>query len=314
MGWTQRQIDTFLFILILTGALVALVDTLTRDVPLNTRIGYAVAALCAGGLLIAYRRGWEYARHALALAITLAVAIFTNEPYVSQQMDLLHAVPMVVALVLTGPRWLLLNAILFLVIMLVRGGWSGVYTSIPNLVAYGALAGGMILSRLAIDNAQRLEEARRIAEEERVRTAEALALAQQRADELEQRNAEQDRLLQLVSDLETPAIAIADGVLLAPVVGNLDTRRAQALNKRLLETVAHRRTRFVILDIAGVTHVDTSVAQSLVQIAQGLRLIGCRVAISGISPAVAATLASLNTTFPDIVTCRSPQDALLLHP
>lgn len=314
MGWTQRQIDTFLFILILTGALVALVDTLTRDVPLNTRIGYAVAALCAGGLLIAYRRGWEYARHALALAITLAVAIFTNEPYVSQQMDLLHAVPMVVALVLTGPRWLLLNAILFLVIMLVRGGWSGVYTSIPNLVAYGALAGGMILSRLAIDNAQRLEEARRIAEEERVRTAEALALAQQRADELEQRNAEQDRLLQLVSDLETPAIAIADGVLLAPVVGNLDTRRAQALNKRLLGTVAHRRTRFVILDIAGVTHVDTSVAQSLVQIAQGLRLIGCRVAISGISPAVAATLASLNTTFPDIVTCRSPQDALLLHP
>jgi hypothetical protein len=212
MGWTQRQINTFLFILILTGALVALIDVLTRDEHPMTRIGYAVGALCAGGLLIAYQRGWEYARHALALAIMLAVAFFTNEPYVSQQMDLLHAVPMVVALVLTGPRWLLLNAILFLVIMLVRGGWSGIYTSIPNLVAYWVLAGGMILSRLAVDNAQRLEEARRIAEEERLRTAEALALAQQRADELAQRNAEQERLLQLVSDLETPAIAIADGV------------------------------------------------------------------------------------------------------
>jgi rsbT co-antagonist protein RsbR len=314
MGWTQRQINTFLFILILTGALVALIDVLTRDTPQMTRIGYAVAALCAGGLLIAYRRGWEYARHTLALAIMLAVAFFTSEPYVSQQMDLLHAVPMVVALVLTGPRWLLVNAFLFLVIMLVRSGWSGVYTSIPNLVAYGALAGGMILSRLAVDNAQRLEEARRFAEEERLRTVEALALAQQRADELAQRNAEQERLLQLVSDLETPAIAIADGVLLAPVVGNLDARRAQALNKRLLETVAHRRTRLVILDIAGVTHVDTSVAQSLVQVAQGLRLVGCRVAISGITPAVAATLASLNATLPDIMTCRSPQDALLLHP
>jgi anti-anti-sigma regulatory factor len=211
---------------------------------------------------------------------------------------------MVVALVLTGPRWLVVNVILFLVIMLVRGGWSGIYTSIPNLVAYWALAGGMILSRLAVDNAQRLEEARRIAEEERLRAVEALALAQQRANELEQRNAEQERLIQLVSDLETPAIAIADGVLLAPVVGNLDARRAQALNKRLLETVAHRRTRLV----------DTSVAQSMVQVAQGLRLIGCRVAISGITPAVATTLASLNATLPDIMTCRSPQDALLLHP
>ncbi|MGQ9548160.1 MAG: STAS domain-containing protein [Roseiflexus sp.] len=314
MGWTQRQINTFLFILILTGALVALIDVLTRDVHPTTRIGYAVAALCAGGLLIAYRRGWEYARHALAFAVMLAVAIFTNEPYVSQQMDLLHAVPMVVALVLTGPRWLLLNAVLFLAIMLVRGGWSGVYTSITNLVAYWVLAGGMMLSRLAIDNLQRLEEARRIADEERKRTAEALALAEQHADELEQRNAEQERLLQLVSDLETPAIAIADGVLLAPVVGNLDTRRAQALNKRLLETVAHRRTRLVILDIAGVTNIDTSVAHSLVQVAQGLRLIGCRVAISGISPMVAVTLASLNALLPDITTCRSPQDALQLHP
>ena len=104
MGWTQRQINTFLFILILTGTLVALISVLTRDAHPMTRIGYAVGALCAGGLLIAYRRGWEYARHTLALAIMLAVAFFTSEPYVSQQMDLLHAVPMVVALVLTGPR------------------------------------------------------------------------------------------------------------------------------------------------------------------------------------------------------------------
>ena len=105
MGWTQRQINTFLFILILTGALVALIGVLTLDVHPMTRIGYAVGALCVvGGLLIAYRRGWEYARHTLALAITLAVAFFTNEPHVSQQMDLVHAVPMVVALVLTGPR------------------------------------------------------------------------------------------------------------------------------------------------------------------------------------------------------------------
>lgn len=168
----------------------------------------------------------------------------------------------------------------------------------------------MALSRLATDNAQRLEEARRIAEEERARTAEALALAQQRAEELEQRNAEQERLLQLISDLETPAITIADGVLLAPVVGRLDTRRAQALNQRLLETVSRQRVRLVILDIAGVSHVDESVAHSLIQAAQALQLVGCRVALSGISPAVAATLASLDITLPDVLTCRSPQEAL----
>lgn len=313
MGLTQRQINTLLFILILAGALVSLIDVLSREALVISRVGYAVAAVLTAGLLIAYRRGWEYARHAMALVITLAVAFFTDEPYISQQMDLLHAVPMVVALVLTGPRWLAFNAVLLLVILLFRGEWSGVYTRPVNLAAYALLAGGMALSRLAVDNAQRLEEARRIAEEERARTADALALAQQRAEELERRNAEQEQLLQLISDLETPAITIADGVLLAPVVGRLDTRRAQALNQRLLETVARQRVRLVILDIAGVSLVDESVAHSLIQAAQALRLVGCRVAISGISPAVAATLASLDITLPDVHTCRSPQEALSLR-
>jgi anti-anti-sigma factor len=312
MGLTQRQINTLLFILILAGALVSLIDTLGREALLSTRIGYAAAALLAAGLLIAYRRGWEYARHTTSLAITLLVAFLTEEPYISQQMDLLHAAPMVVALVLTGPRWLLINAALLLAILLVRGEWSGVYTRPVNLAVYAVLAGGMALSRLAVDNAQRLEAARRMAEEERARTADALALAQQRAEELEQRNAEQERLLQLISDLETPAISIADGVLLAPLVGRLDARRAQALNTRLLETVTRQRARLVILDIAGVSHVDESVARSLIQAAQALRLVGCQVAISGISPAVAATLASLDITLPDVHTCRSPQEALTL--
>ena len=313
MGWTQRRINTFLFVLTLIGSLAALADVLMRDALLMTRVGYAVAAASTGILLIAYRRGWEYARHLMALGITLAIAAFTNEPYISQQMDLLHAVPIVIALVLTGPRWLLINAALLLVILLVRGEWSGVYTKPVNLAAYAVLAGGMALSRLAVDNAQRLEVARRIAEEERERAANALTLAQQRANELERRNAEQEQLLRLISDLETPAITIADGVLLAPVVGRLDARRAQALNKRLLETAARQRARLVILDIAGVSHVDESVANSLIQAAQALQLIGCRVAVSGISPAVAALLASLNITLPDVITCRSPQDALTLH-
>ncbi|GIW01743.1 STAS domain-containing protein [Roseiflexus sp.] len=313
MGWTQRRINTFLFVLILIGSLAALADVLMRDALLMTRVGYAVAAASTGILLIAYRRGWEYARHLMALGITLVIAAFINEPYISQQMDLLHAVPMVIALVLTGPRWLLINAALLLVILLVRGEWSGVYTKPVNLAAYAVLAGGMALSRLAVDNAQRLEAARRIAEEERERAANALTLAQQRANELERRNAEQEQLLRLISDLETPAITIADGVLLAPVVGRLDARRARALNKRLLETAAHQRARLVILDIAGVSHVDESVANSLIQAAQALQLIGCRVAVSGISPAVAALLASLSITLPDLITCRSPQDALTLH-
>ncbi|MCS6840851.1 MAG: STAS domain-containing protein [Roseiflexus sp.] len=68
-----------------------------------------------------------------------------------------------------------------------------------------------------------------------------------------------------------------------------------------------------MLDIAGVSYVDESVARHLIQTTQALQLVGCRVAISGILPAVAATLASLDITLPDVLTCRSPQEALTLH-
>jgi anti-anti-sigma regulatory factor len=45
----------------------------------------------------------------------------------------------------------------------------------------------------------------------------------------------------------------------------------------------------VILDIAGVSVVDTAVAQALLQTAHTLRLLGCTVFLSGIAAEVATT-------------------------
>lgn len=100
-------------------------------------------------------------------------------------------------------------------------------------------------------------------------------------------------------------------MLLAPIVGALDTRRAQALTSRLLHDVNDQRTHRVILDIAGVTAVDTQVAQSLLQTAQALRLLGCQVTITGITAAVAATLTYLDIALSGVATARSPEEVLV---
>jgi rsbT co-antagonist protein RsbR len=135
----------------------------------------------------------------------------------------------------------------------------------------------------------------------------AVALADKRAAEAEdarqhaeeaqstiaRQYAEQQRLLDLVSVLETPVIAIAEGVLLAPIVGHLDSRRAGQLTQRLLDAVYAQRARAVIIDIAGVPLVDTQVAQLLIRTAQSIRLLGSRVALTGISSETAMTLSSL---------------------
>ena len=152
----------------------------------------------------------------------------------------------------------------------------------------------------------------------------AVALADKRAAEAEdarqhaekaqstiaQQYAEQQRLLDLVSVLETPVIAIAEGVLLAPIVGHLDSRRAGQLTKRLLDAVYAQRARAVIIDIAGVPLVDTQVAQLLIRTAQSIRLLGSHVALTGISSETAMTLSSLGMHLEEMQTMRNPQEAL----
>jgi anti-anti-sigma factor len=113
-----------------------------------------------------------------------------------------------------------------------------------------------------------------------------------------------------VATLETPAVALAEGVLLAPVVGHLDSRRAERLTERLLREVGESRARLVVLDIAGVPAVDSAVAGALLRAVQAVRLLGCDVTITGISASIATTMTQLGISMAGVRTARTPQEAL----
>lgn len=120
----------------------------------------------------------------------------------------------------------------------------------------------------------------------------------------------EQQLQNLVATLETPTVALTEGVLLAPLVGALDSRRARLLTERLLHDVAGQRVRLLVLDVAGVALIDTGVAHALTGIVQAVRLLGCQVVVTGIAPGVAITLTSLGVSLSGIQTARSPQEVL----
>ncbi|WP_287156650.1 STAS domain-containing protein [Chloroflexus sp.] len=162
---------------------------------------------------------------------------------------------------------------------------------------------------------QRLEG---LAQQATTEAARARLHAQQvevHAQELEQQTAQLQRtehmLRNVVQSLETPTVEIADQVLLAPIVGQIDHQRADTLLKRLLSVVSERRVKLIVIDVAGVPAFDTMAAQSLMQTVQALRLIGCEAVITGISPAMAQTITALGIDMKTIATARSPQDVLL---
>jgi anti-anti-sigma regulatory factor len=159
------------------------------------------------------------------------------------------------------------------------------------------------------------EQALYTAEVNEQRTTEALAQTEMQARALEAQAAAlveaEQRQRDLVATLETPTVAVADGVLLAPIIGTIDSARAQQITARLLRDTSAQRVNLLIIDIAGVTLVDTAVAKALIQTIQAVRLLGCEVVLTGITATVATTLTHLGIALDGVQTLRSPQDVLM---
>jgi rsbT co-antagonist protein RsbR len=128
--------------------------------------------------------------------------------------------------------------------------------------------------------------------------------------------AEQERLAHVrvieaqrvaLRELSTPLIPIADGVIAMPLVGEIDSERADQILESLLAEIGAQRAEVAILDITGVQVVDTRVAAILVRVAQAARLLGAEVVLTGIGPSVAQSLVALGAQLRGIITCGSFQ-------
>ncbi|UQA56771.1 response regulator [Polyangium aurulentum] len=111
-------------------------------------------------------------------------------------------------------------------------------------------------------------------------------------------------------ELSTPLIPVTDRILVMPLIGTMDTDRAEQAIEAMLQGASERSAEFVILDITGLKHVDESVASMLLAAANGLRLLGTRTVITGIRSEVARTLVQINASLQGIVTKATLQDGI----
>ena len=111
-------------------------------------------------------------------------------------------------------------------------------------------------------------------------------------------------------EMSTPVTKIWDGVLFAPIVGIVDSKRSLDIMNKALHSIADTRASTLLLDISGVAVVDTAVANHLIKIAKAAVLMGCKTIISGISPAIAQTIAELGIDLGSIQTTSTIEAAL----
>ncbi|MBH8563529.1 STAS domain-containing protein [Nostoc sp. CENA67] len=111
-------------------------------------------------------------------------------------------------------------------------------------------------------------------------------------------------------EMSTPVTQIWDDILLLPLVGVVDSKRALDIRNAVLSAISRTRARVFILDISGVAVVDTAVANHLIKIAKATRLMGCESTLSGISPSIAETMIELGIDIGTLKTTATMMDAL----
>ena len=113
-----------------------------------------------------------------------------------------------------------------------------------------------------------------------------------------------------LEEVATPILPIHAGILVRPLIGAIDSRRASQIMETLLDRISRQRAGVVLMDITGVPVIDTGVANYLLQTARATRLLGAHVVLVGISPEIAQTIVQLGIDLTDITTRANLQDGM----
>jgi anti-anti-sigma factor len=113
-----------------------------------------------------------------------------------------------------------------------------------------------------------------------------------------------------IDALAVPLIPLREDVIALPLVGELDQHRMLKVRRVLTEGLQKTGASAALLDLTGVPRLDKASAETLVGAAKAARLLGVRVALTGLRAEVATTLVELDLPIDDILMERSMESGL----
>jgi rsbT antagonist protein RsbS len=111
-----------------------------------------------------------------------------------------------------------------------------------------------------------------------------------------------------MSDL-VPMMRLGDN-LLVTLQGDLEDTTVERIEREVTEEVARIRARGAMLDVSGLSVVDSFVARVIARLVAMIRLLGAEATIVGIQPAVAITLVELGVPMGHVHTALNAEQGM----
>lgn len=96
----------------------------------------------------------------------------------------------------------------------------------------------------------------------------------------------------LVENLSVPIIPINRETCILPLIGNIDEQRIHTIKNKVLDEIENQHLQKLIMDLSGVAYMDQESIRNLVEILEGISMMGCVTTITGLRAEIVKGLIS----------------------
>jgi rsbT co-antagonist protein RsbR len=106
-----------------------------------------------------------------------------------------------------------------------------------------------------------------------------------------------DRQQKLVNNLSAPIIPITPDVSILPLIGTIDTNRANVIEEKVLFEVGRLRIQTLIMDLSGIAEMDNESIKLFLKLLDGVSMMGSKLVITGLRPEIVRNMIKLDVDF-----------------